>query len=129
MEEQIEDEFEWRRQHQHRLWSEMTKAELEEEVKWRAKYQEDLWERVVYLQECYNQKSAESKEKLDTTKRTLHETTSRLLQLRTHADGLEQNVHDMHKEIEKLKDDVKKRDSTIKAQMTYIENLHELISK
>ena len=54
---------------------------------------------------------------------------SRLLQLRTHADGLEQNVHDMHKEIEKLKDDVKKRDSTIKSQMTYIENLHKLISK
>ena len=119
MEERTEDEFEWRRQHQHRLWSEMTKAELEEEVKWRAKDQEDLWERVVYLQECYNQKSAESKEKLEIIKRTLHETTSRLLQLRTHAD----------KEIEKLNDDVKKRDSTIKAQMTYIENLHKLVSK
>ena len=49
--------------------------------------------------------------------------------MRTHADGLEQNVHDMHKEIEKLKDDVKKRDSTIKAQMAYIENLHKLVSK
>ena len=119
MEERTEDEFEWRRQHQHRLWSEMTKAELEEEVKWRAKDQEDLGERVVYLQECYNQKSAESKEKLDTFKQTLHETTSRLLQLRAHAD----------KEIEKLNDDVKKRDSTIKAQMTYIENLHKLVSK
>ena len=56
---------------------------------------------------------------LDATKRTLHETTSRLLQLRTHAD----------KEIEKLNDDVKKRDSTIKAQMTYIENLHKVVSK
>ena len=129
MEERTEDEFEWRRQHQHRLWSEMTKAELEEEVKWRAKDQEDLWERVVYLQECYNQKSAESKEKLDIIKRTLHETTSRLLQLRTHAYGLEQNVHDMHKEIEKLKDDVKKRDSTIKTQMAYIEHLHKLVLK
>ena len=124
-----EEEVQWRRETYYTLWSEMTKEELEEEVKWRTKDQEELWEMFDYLQECCKQKTDESKELLTATTQRLLETNSRLVQLRMHADGIEQNVHDMHKETEKLKDDVKKRDSTINAQETFIETLHKLISK
>ena len=57
------------------------------------------------------------------------ETNSRLLQPRRHAEGLEDNAQAMQKEIEKLKEDVKKRDSTIDAQRNYIETLHKQLSK
>ena len=106
----------------------MTKEELEEEVKWRTKDQEELWERIDYLQECCKQKTDESKELLTATTQRLLETNSRLLALRRHSEGLEQHVQDMQKDIVKLKEGVKKRDSAIDAQKTYIETLHKLIS-
>ena len=106
----------------------MTKEELEEEVKWRTQDQEELWERIDYLQECCKQKTDESKKLLTATIQRLLETNSRLLALRMHSEGIEQNVQDMQKEIEKLKEDAKKRDSAINAQKNYIENLHKLIS-
>ena len=129
MERQIEEEVQWRREKYYTLWSEMTKEELEEEVKWRTKDQEELWERIDYLQHWYNQKTDESKALLTATTQRLLETNSRLLQLRRHAEGLEDNVQAMQKENQKLKEDVKKRDSTIDAQKAYIETLHKLISK
>ena len=43
--------------------------------------------------------------------------------------GLEDNARAMQKDIEKLKEDVKKRDSTIDAQRNYIDTLHKLIAK
>jgi hypothetical protein len=129
MERQIEEEVQWRREKYYTLWSEMTKEELEEEVKWRTKDQEELWERIDYLQNCYNQKTDESKALLTATTQRLLETNSRLLQLRRHAEGLEDNAQAMKKEIEKLKEDVKKRDSTIDSQRNYIETLHKQLSK
>jgi hypothetical protein len=129
MERQIQEEVQWRKEHQETLWSEMTKDELVEEVKWRTKDQEELWERIEYLQQSCKQKTDESKELLTATTQRLLETNSRLLQLRRHAEGLEDNVQAMQKDIEKLKEDVKKRDSTTDAQKNYIETLHKLISK
>jgi hypothetical protein len=103
---QIAEEVRWRREKYYTLWSEMTKEELEEEVKWRTKDQDELWERIDYLQACYNQKTYDSKELLTTTTQILLETNSRLLQLRRHAEGLEDNAQAMQKEIEKLKEDL-----------------------
>ena len=95
LERHIEEEVQWRREKYYTLWSEMTKEELEEEVKWRTKDQEELWERIDYLQDCYKQKTDESKELLTATTQRLLETNSRLLQLRRHSEGLAENVQAM----------------------------------
>ena len=66
---------------------------------------------------------------LSSTTARMLETHSEFLAKKKYSEELERYVKDMQKEIETLKEDVKKRDTEIDKQKKYFDALHELIPK